>query len=100
MPDCARAQIPRCASTRAPAQSALAQSRQSSSTLPGCPLSCQVHLRTWCLGGFVLVPKKILFCAWVDGHIVGALHFCRDEGDAGEEVGDIVHRLPCSVSQI
>ena len=39
-------------------------------------------------------------CAWVDGHVVGALHFCRDEGDAGEEVGDVVHRLPCLVSQI
>ena len=39
-------------------------------------------------------------CAWVDGHVVGALHFCRDKGDAGEEVRDVVHRLPCKVSQI
>ena len=43
---------------------------------------------------------KWYLCAWVDGHVVGALHFCRDEGDAGEEVGDVVHRLPCLVSQI
>ena len=107
MPDCARAQIPRCASTRAPAQSALAQSKQSSSTLPGCPLSFQAHLRTWYLSRFffgALVDGIwgiwYTICAWIDGHVVGALHFCRDEGDAGEEVGDVVHRLPCKVSQI
>ena len=39
-------------------------------------------------------------CAWIDGHVVGALHFCRDKGDAGEKVGEVVHRLPCLVSQI
>ena len=48
--DCVRAQSPRCASTRAPAQSALAQNRQSSSTLPGCRLSYQARSRSWCLG--------------------------------------------------
>ena len=31
--------------------------------------------------------------AWVDGDVVGALCFCRDKGDAGEHVGEVVHCL-------
>ena len=33
--------------------------------------------------------------AWVDGDVVGALGFGRDKGDTGEDVGEVVHRLPC-----
>ena len=37
--------------------------------------------------------------AWVDGDVVGALGCGRDKGDAGEQVGEVVHRIPCQVSQ-
>ena len=37
---------------------------------------------------------------WVDCHIVGAVFLSRLEGDAGEQVGDVVHRLNHQDSQI
>ena len=37
--------------------------------------------------------------AWIDGDVVGALGCGRDKGDAREQVGEVVHRLPCQVSQ-
>ena len=38
--------------------------------------------------------------AWVDGDIVGALGCGRDKGDAGEHVGEVVHRIPRLVLQV
>ena len=32
--------------------------------------------------------------ARIDGDVVGALGFRRDKGDAGEHVGEVIHRLP------
>ena len=37
---------------------------------------------------------------WVDCHIVGAVLLSGLEGDAGEQVGDVVHRLDHQDSQI
>ena len=52
-----------------------------------------------------LVPPnhpKLAFAlrAWIDGHKVWTFGFSRDKGDTGEQVGEVVHRLPRQDSQL
>ena len=38
--------------------------------------------------------------AWIDSDKVGAVGYGREKGDAGEHVGEVIHRLPCLDLQV